>query len=391
MSKRYAIFSALFMPRMGGVENYTYNLAQELSARGNQVVVVTSHFPDTPHRESLGDNLEVVRLPSYPLLEGRLPIPKINKTRRQLLRELDELSFDGVVVNTRFYLHSITGLRFASRHNLTPVLVEHGSAHLTLGNPLADLFVGWHEHAITRLVKCYKPDFYGVSEKSASWLAHFGIKALGIIPNAIDAAKFREMSSGRDFRQELSLSPNDFVVSFVGRLVPEKGIRPLLGTAQLFAQKNTGGVAIPSVRFVVAGDGPLAAAISETQLPNLSYIGPLSRADVSALLAQSDAFCLPSRSEGFATSLLESAAWGVLPIATHVGGADELVLDSSFGCLIDDANEDQIAQSVVALATRANETKIARLNLSNHVESNFSWRKTADAVETACDSARRRS
>ncbi|MFR3923757.1 MAG: glycosyltransferase [Collinsella sp.] len=39
-------------------------------------------------------------------------------------------------------------------------------------------------------------------------------------------------------------------------------------------------------------------------------LGRLSRKDLAALMLQSDACCLPSRSEGFSTVLLEAAACG---------------------------------------------------------------------------------
>ena len=39
--KKYCIFSAQYLPHMGGVENYTYHLAKELVERGNSVTIVT--------------------------------------------------------------------------------------------------------------------------------------------------------------------------------------------------------------------------------------------------------------------------------------------------------------------------------------------------------------
>ena len=34
MGKKYCIFSAQYLPSMGGVENYTYNIAKKLIAKG---------------------------------------------------------------------------------------------------------------------------------------------------------------------------------------------------------------------------------------------------------------------------------------------------------------------------------------------------------------------
>ena len=41
--KKICIFSAQYLPHLGGVERYTYNLATELYRQGNQVVIVTSN------------------------------------------------------------------------------------------------------------------------------------------------------------------------------------------------------------------------------------------------------------------------------------------------------------------------------------------------------------
>lgn len=46
--KSYCIFAAQFLPHMGGIENYTYNISRELLRRGNEVVVVTNNTTGSP-------------------------------------------------------------------------------------------------------------------------------------------------------------------------------------------------------------------------------------------------------------------------------------------------------------------------------------------------------
>ena len=142
-----------------------------------------------------------------------------------------------------------------------------------------------------------------------------------VLNNSIDADLFRSMSSGRDFRGELGLGESTLLVSSIGRLVPEKGVTCISRPACALRDAD--------VRFVLAGDGPLRAEVEGCGCPNVTYVGRLSEGDVSALLRSSDAFCLPSRSEGFSTSLLECAACAAVPIVTHVGGVDELIPDES--------------------------------------------------------------
>lgn len=245
----YCLWSAHYAPHPGGIENYTERLAHVLAVRGNRVIVVTSNLYGGQSVVRQEDGVEVFRLPCRALMNGRLPIPRKNSAYRSLLAELDGIGFDGVLVNARFYGHSLEGMKFARRNGLKPVVLDHGSAYLTLGNFLFDAALAVYEHGITALGKRYHADYYGVSQASARWLETFGIEALGVLPNAIDAEDFRESSSGRDFRTELGLPPAMKLVATVGRVAPEKGSAPLVESARLLEGDG--------VSFAIAGDGPL--------------------------------------------------------------------------------------------------------------------------------------
>ena len=105
-------------------------------------MVVTSRLsPTHPERETQQDGVEVLRLPCRPLLGGRLPLLRRTAATRRAMDELAASAPDRVVVNTRFYGLSLAGARFALRTGTPAFVVEHGSAHLSLGNPLADKVV----------------------------------------------------------------------------------------------------------------------------------------------------------------------------------------------------------------------------------------------------------
>lgn len=378
MSASLAIFSAAYPPHLGGVENFTEGLARALAARGDRVVVVTN---DT---EGMGAGLadeagvEVLRLPCRPLLAGRLPLPRAGSERRRLLACLRERPLDGVLVNTRFYPHSLLGLRLARERGLTPAVLDHGSAWLTFGSPALDVAVRAWERAITAWGRRYQARYFGISEKSAAWLATFGISASGVIPNAIDAPAFRAAASPRDVRAELGLASDAFVVAFVGRLVAEKGVRALVRAARDPRLAGTG------VTFVLAGDGPLADEVRAAEGAGLRWMGRLERPDAAALLLQADMLCLPSRSEGFATALLEAAACGCPVLACDVGGARELVPDASFGAILPEASADAVVRGVLELRARRDELPAMGERCRERVERLFSWDATAEAALRAC-------
>lgn len=366
MKLTVALFSALYVPHVGGVEVFTEGLARVLAQHGVRVVVVTNDIDGLPARESVGDWIEIVRLPCWPLLGGRLPMSKPGRCQREQLSYLRTLPIDAVVVNTRFYPHSLLGVRFARSIGLTPIVIEHGANYLTFGNGLLDRLVKLYEHGITALLKRFKPRFYGISTSSSRWLNTFQVDSCGEIPNALDVEGFVEASSGRSFRREYAISDVAILVAYTGRLIPEKGVEELVAAAELLANDGA------SVAFVLAGEGPLEASLIRRGVPGVYFTGRLNSHDVAALLLESDIFCFPSRSEGFGSSLLEAAACGNALVSTDVGIARDLVGEKG-GVIINSAQPVDIAQAILSLVTNCDWLEEAQSYEQSRSTERYSW------------------
>lgn len=377
MNETYCIFSANYLPNTGGIECYTQSLAYALAGMGKRVIVVTSNVFGLAEREQLTEDIEIVRLPCRNVLKGRYPLPLKNEAYKSGVAWLNAQSIDSIIVNARFYFHSLEGIRFAEEKGIKPILIDHGSAHLTMGNSIIDIPVAAYEHFFTNTIKRHAIDYYTVSAAGVAWLTHFGIEACGVLSNSINADTFRALSSGRDFRSELGLDANTFVVSFAGRFIPEKGIAALAKAASMLEDE-------PTIQFLLAGNGPLETIFANGQHSNVHLLGKLDTADISALLSTADAFCLPTRSEGFSTSLLEAAAWGTTPIITKVGGVAELMPTNDYGLLLESAEATEIVTCIRALATNPELNQQLGANIKNRVSSMFSWDATARNVITAC-------
>lgn len=378
---RCALFSAQYPPHLGGIENFTQGLARALVARGNEAVVVTNDTENVGAGKTDEGDLEVVRLPCRPLVSGRLPLPRRGVELRRLMDDLMARPLDGVLVNARFYPHSILGMRVARRHDVRPVVLDHGSAYLSFSNPVLDPAARLYEHAMTAWGRRYDAAYYGISQKSAEWLGTFGIRAEGVIPNAIDAAGYRAAASGRDFRGELGLTEDGLIVAFVGRLIPEKGVSALIEASRDERLRSAG------VTFVLAGDGPLAGDVSDAESSTLRRVGRLSREDTAALLLQADCLCLPTRSEGFSTTLLEASACGCPSLVTDVGGARELIPDTGYGTIMSDASAETVIHEVLSLCERRSDLPPMGERCERLVEDRFSWDATALAAEKAFSQA----
>jgi len=121
---------------------------------------------------------------------------------------------------------------------------------------------------------------------------------------------------------------------FVGRLLAEKGIREFLAAADIVKSRY------PLTRFVVLGgiDKENPGAISEASLKELvrkdTIVYPGHVEDVTAWLAESSVFVLPSYREGFPRSTQEAMAIGRAVITTDAPGCRETVEDGVNGYLV---------------------------------------------------------
>lgn len=383
MRKTLFIYSANYLPNIGGVEKYTHNLANQLEHLGVHACIVTNNVFNLAEEETLESGATIYRLPCHPLIGGRLPVPRRNATFDKLLRRIYSQPTDYLVINTRFYPHTFLGVKHAENHNIKPIVIDHGSAYLTLGNPIIDLAVKAHEHMITALLKRHPIDFYGVSNESVKWLKTFGIEGKGVLNNSIDADSYYASASNRDFRNELQLADDDFLVSFTGRLIPEKGINELLDAARQLRNR-------PNIKFALAGDGPLMSMLENNNPGNLTLLGKLPAEDIAALLISSDIFCLPTRSEGFSTSLLEAAACYTTPIITNVGGVPEMIPSKEYGVILQSQSSTEIAEDIVSIQENPERNKILARNIGARVRAEFSWQRTAEKVLQACQKANSR-
>jgi glycosyltransferase involved in cell wall biosynthesis len=142
-----------------------------------------------------------------------------------------------------------------------------------------------------------------------------------VIPNGIDAGRYPVRTVRRPIRRILT----------VANLRAEKAHEVLFAAAQTVLKR------VPDAEFVVAGDGPrraeleaLAAAMDISG--RVRFLGHCE--NVAALLAEADAFVLPSRSEAFPNSVLEAMASALPVVASRVGGIRELIEHQRTGVLV---------------------------------------------------------
>jgi glycosyltransferase involved in cell wall biosynthesis len=152
---------------------------------------------------------------------------------------------------------------------------------------------------------------------------------------------------GRDgVRGELGIPEDAPVVGSVANFKAAKDHATLLRAAVQVRQ------AIPAVRFVLVGQGPLEAEIRH-QAGELGLDGTVVfagfRTDATRLMAAFDAFALSSTYEGLPIALIEAMATGCPAVVTRVGGTPEVVDDGVHGFLVPPRDPDALAAGLTRL------------------------------------------
>jgi len=143
---------------------------------------------------------------------------------------------------------------------------------------------------------------------------------------------------------------DQLVISTVANIRQVKGIDILVYAAALVVRQ------LPNAIFAIIGGAiqepdywnAVKASIKQLGLEsNFQFLG--SRTDVYPLLKQSNAFCLPSRSEGMSNALLEAMACRLPCVATRVGGNPEVVADGVSGFLVSSEDSGALAARLMSL------------------------------------------
>ena len=367
-NKTICIFSAQYLPHMGGVERYTYNIAKECLKRGHRVIVVTS-ANSALDAISVEEGIKVYRLPSFQLMNGRLPILKYNRRTRQLFNVLKNEQIDFCIVNTRFYFLSLSGMKFAYENHIPLITVEHGTAYLTFNNALLDFIERKYERAITRKGKKYCQHYYAVSEFSRQWIKEFGIEGEGVLYNSINPDDYKD----------IIVDPSDkldgVTIAYTGRLIPEKGVSVLLEAFSILRKKYE------NIYLILVGEGPLETQIKQYNDDHIHYLGRKDNKDVIKILKNTDIFCLPSRSEGFSTSILEAALTKCCIITTKRGGSVELITDDRYGIIIEDNRLYFVKEALERVIKDGNYRETSANNVYKRVIDNFTWKQCVDEFE----------
>lgn len=286
----------------GGAGRHVHDLSRELHARGHRVIVAApASVLSRDGFAEVADEVVPVEITDRP--DPRADLSTV-RTLRPLARRNDVVHAHGMRAAALTGVAGV-GTRLppivATLHNAAPTARGAAAVFGALGRWVA-------RRAAAVLV---------VSPDLEATLRGWGARRVLPAVVAAPAAPVPDEQAAAALR--VQLAGDDLLAVTVGRLAPQKRLDVLLDAAHALG-------ADAGVRFVIAGAGPLEAALAErirTEGLPVRLLG--HRDDVPALLAAADLVVSSADWEGQPVWLQQAAAAGAPMVSTDTGGTRRML------------------------------------------------------------------
>ena len=309
--------------KIGGVETYVYDLSHMFKAKGFETCIY-----------QLGDIDEQTVIDNVTIYVRK-------KRKRNLVKSYQKL-FEDVYNKENIYIIATDQLGVKSL-KFNVISIQHGIAFDIPGNMLSGF---WRKsrklQTINKFLRCYKNilrfnytyNTVCVDYNFYNWYRTLSTISLShkvkVIPNYSSS-----LITEGELMSKLETSSRKKII-FARRFVDYRGTLLFLKVAQRILKEY------PDVSITFAGDGPLKHVISQTfRDDNRVEITSFACTDSVQFHYNYDIAVVPTIfSEGTSLSLCEAMAAGCFPIATHVGGMTNMILDGYNGRLIYPSEQD---------------------------------------------------
>jgi len=348
----------------GGVQFHVRDLAESLIARGHTVSVLAPADEDTP-------------IPPYMTSAGRaIPVRYNGAVAR--------LTF-GPVTAARVRRWLAAG-EFDVLHLHEPVTPSLGMLALWIADgPIVATF---HTSLVrSRPLQMAYPLVRQSMEKISARIAvsedarrtlveHMGGDAV-VIPNGVNVDLFASAESDARWVG----TPQAPTIAFLGRLdEPRKGLEVLLLAVPEVLRTY------PGARFLVAGRGDTGSddvreLIGEAA-DAVEFLGSISDADKSRLLASVDVYCAPQTGgESFGIVLVEEMSAGTAVVASDLGAFRRVLEDGTAGVLFRTGDSSDLARTLVRVIGD-DELRRGLVTTASSVVRRYDWSSVTHEVLT---------
>lgn len=223
---------------------------------------------------------------------------------------------------------------------------------------------------------------FGLKEYINSNLTSLPITVIGQGSiNGVDTEYFKNKYSkeeGLKIRGKYNILKDDFVITFIGRIVKDKGINELVESFINLVKKY------PNLKLLLVGD--YEEDLNPIDKKNKKFIDELDsiiaigfKNDIREFLAITDLFTLPSYREGLPNSLIEAGSFGIPLLATDINGCNEIIENNETGILVKKKDAKSLKDGIEKLIVDKRLYSYIRDNVRDKIikkyDQNYFWKE----------------
>jgi len=367
-----------FYPKIGGGENYAYNISKGLRKKYKwEIIVITSNHEKRERKEEIMDGIKIYRLPFWFKISNT-PINPIWYFQIKYIIKKEKP--DAIIAHTSVPFISDLAARVCN--NIPFILMHHND--LIKGNILLNLLCKLYYFAIGNDTLSISDKIIATSKyyaQNSTYLKKY-FKELDIVPPGVDVLKFNLNVNKGYLKKKYG---NHHFVLFVGQLDKShihKGINYLLD-AILLVKKD-----FKNIVLLIVGKGDniknyknYAQKLSVEKNVIFTKLVPIDK--LPEYYAGSNVTILPSlnNSEGFGMVLIEAGACGKPVIGTNVGGIPFVISDQKTGLLVPPKDSEALAKAIIKILKDPELAKKMGENGYKNVKENFIWDKQIEKTK----------
>ncbi|MBB6455417.1 glycosyltransferase involved in cell wall biosynthesis [Salirhabdus euzebyi] len=329
---KVAIFTDTFTPQVNGVSRTFEKYVHYLEQQKIEYRLFTAKTKDDENFQEQIFSFKSMPFFLYP--ECRLAVPNVIQIRK----EIQTFSPDIIHIATPFNV-GLSGLYYGKKLNI-PIV---GSYHTNFDHYL-------HYYKLQFMSKWlwkYMHWFYQPMEKifvpssiTKKELNQYGFRNVQIWSRGVDCNLFHPNHNKEIVRKKYNVKEK-FILSYVGRLSPEKDLDILMETAKQLPERIKN-----QIHWMIVGDGPLGKDLREMAPENMTFTGYVKGHELARIYAATDLFVFPSTTETFGNVVLESLASGTPAVVARSGGVQEIVTDKKTGLLCNPKSVEDFVRAI---------------------------------------------
>ncbi|CAD5902913.1 glycosyltransferase family 4 protein [Carnobacterium maltaromaticum] len=368
-----------FLPNIGGVSAYVYEVSKALIKRGHQVTILTQFISWSSKKKE--DNIDGIRV-------IRVPIPPVKKISDYVYRQRMRNVIQDMECNENIdviHWHTLN----KDAQVMKPLMIKALEVYTNHLSWFRMLYNDGHHHHIYKLIR--EPDVIICPSNEILTMSEdlFHSATIKCLPNGVDDQVFYPDQNLRmKMRTEYGIKEDETVIISTSRMEPVKGIEILLDAIPKVLEQTE------KVIFILVGDGSQQEKFQQKMWENTPYhenvlfTGRLSNQDTRSLLQASDVFVQSSLMEGSSIAIAEAMACGKPVVATAVGGNCEMVTNST-GILVPPHNSEALKEALLACLQNPKKYLKFGENGREVVEKKLNWSNLAIEIEQLYRSPKR--